>query len=280
THQVITLLKLGDNKVEIPPPPGTPADRVGFSDLVVDADSVIRRNLMLASFSEQEVFVSFSLRLALTYLAPQGITPQNPPQNPSWFQLGKTIFPPLQPTSGGYQTLDAGGYQILLDYSSPTRPARSISFLQALQGNFDRTWVRDKIVLIGTTAPSGKDLFSTPYSASAIVDHQMPGVVLHAQMVSQILRSTLDGKPPFWFFPTWVEAIWIAIWAAMGVSLAWSFNHPLKLAVVLSGSLLLLSGITIGLFFMQAWMPLVAPVMAFVLAGIVIVSYRAYRVSN
>lgn len=280
THQVVTILKLGNGKVEIPPPPGTPADRAGFSDLVVDPDGIIRRNLMLASFSDQEIFVSFSLQLALTYLAPQGITPENPSAHPHWLQLGKTLFPPLQPTSGGYQNLDAGGYQILLDYPSPTRPARSISFLQALQGNFDRNWVRDKVVLVGTTAPSGKDLFSTPYSASAIVDHQMPGVVLHAQMVSQILRSVLDGRLPFCFLPTWIEALWITAWAAIGASFAWAFNHPLKLAVAMTGSLLLLSGITIGLFFMQAWVPLVAPAMALILGSIVMLSYRAYRVSN
>jgi adenylate cyclase len=43
----------------------------------------------------------------------------------------------LQKNSGGYQTVDARGYQILLNYHTPGTIARQISLTQVLQGDIE-----------------------------------------------------------------------------------------------------------------------------------------------
>ena len=55
----------------------------------------------------------------------------------------------------------------MLKYRSAKEVARQVSIRQVLNGEIDPRWVKDKIVLIGTTAPSTRDLFLTPYSPTA-----------------------------------------------------------------------------------------------------------------
>jgi adenylate cyclase len=273
SSHLITITKLGDSDADsIPPPPGVPSEQVGFNDFPTDPDGVIRRSLLFGHRS-----ASFSLRLASSYLKTQGITPTASSINPDDMQFGKVTFIPLSVDSGGYQTNDARGYQILLNYRSRHPIARQVSLEQVLQGQLSPEWVKDKIVLIGTTASSGKDLFYTPYSAGETTAHQMPGVEIHAQMVSQILSAVLNQRPLFWFLPESGEWLWIAAWAGLGGSLAWQVRHPLKLGLGCSAMLIGL-GATSFLWFIQAgWVPVVAPAIAAILTMGTIITHRAQQ---
>jgi CHASE2 domain-containing sensor protein/tRNA A-37 threonylcarbamoyl transferase component Bud32 len=272
---LIVIMRLGNPDTQIPPPPGVPSDRVGFNDFPVDSDGVVRRNLMFASLDE--VYYSFSLRAALAYLKQENIAIQNPSDRPDWVQIGQTVFPPLTPSAGGYQQIDADGYQIMLDYQAATNVARQVSFTEVLNGELEPDWVKDKIVLIGTTAPSAKDLFYTPYSAAQETNHQMPGVVLHAQMVSQLLSSVLDQRSPIWFWSDWVEGLWIAAWAIGSGCVVWFIRRPLVL-VISAGVLLVAIAGTSYLIFAQfhGWVPMTTPMIGSVLAGIGVAAYKVY----
>lgn len=272
---VITEIGPGSN-LRIPPPAGVPAERVGFNDLVVDADQVVRRNLMFASLQDETLY-SFALRVALEYLASEGILPRNSQANPNNLQLGETIFQPLEATSGGYARLDAQGYQALLDYRAPDQAARRVTLSEVLAGQFEPDWVRDKAVLIGTTASSSKDLFYTPFSPGQEADFQMPGVIVHAQMVSQFLSAAIEGQPLFWFWPEWAEILWIGGWAIAGGSFAWFVRRPLILIVGGVGLLVIIGGTTAILFFQHGWIPGVAPATACLVAGLLVVIYRTYQ---
>jgi CHASE2 domain-containing sensor protein len=272
----VAILNLGSaNSTQIPPPPGVPLERVGFNDFVIDPDGTVRRNLMFASLNS-ESYYSFSLQLALQYLAAQGIKPKPNPDNPQLLQIRDVTFPPLQPTSGAYQGADTAGYQILMDYRSAENVAPQVSFTDVLKGNIDPALVEDKIVLIGTTAASSKDLFNTPYTTGQQDDYKMPGVVVHAQMVSQLLSEVLDGRSLFWFWADWVEGVWIAGWAIAGGAVAWFIRHPFVLAVAGVSVIGVLSGASLLIFMQQGWVPVVAPAIAAVLAGGGVVIYRAY----
>ncbi|XGV99536.1 MAG: CHASE2 domain-containing protein [Leptolyngbya sp. BL-A-14] len=278
---LIAITNLGSaNPPTTPAPSEVPLNRVGFNDLVLDPGDVVRRNLLFADSTTANskapfTFYSFSLRLALAYLAPQAIVPRPLPDNPDIFQLGKTQFSPLEKHAGGYQAIDARGYQILLKYRGRTI-ARQVSLSDVLDGKVPPEWVKDKVILIGTTAPSGKDFFSTPYSSASEDTPRMAGVFIHAQMVSQFLSAALDGQPLIWTWPEWIEALWLATWAMLGGILAWYIRQPLVL--VLSGSLLLfsLAIIGFGVFLQQGWLPLVAPALAATATGAMVVAYRAY----
>jgi len=274
---LVAITKLGESAGDrIPPPPGLPAERIGFNDFVIDRDGVIRRSLLFAH-TERETHTSLSLRLAIAYLQPSGIRPRPSPENPDDLQLGASIFLPLQANSGAYQRLDSSGYQTLLDYRARQHPARRVSLSQVLSQEFQPEWVRDKIVLIGTTAPSGKDLFYTPFSAGEAVSHQMPGVIVHAQMVSQFLDAATGARSPFWFWQEWQEWLWIFGWAMVGGAVAWGVRHPLMLGLSSVGLLGLIAGASFGLFLQQGWVPMVAPAIASMMALGMVVAYRAQQ---
>ncbi|MEP0909490.1 CHASE2 domain-containing protein [Leptolyngbya sp. GB1-A1] len=277
----IAIMKFGDRgTIEIPPPPSLPPEQVGFNDLLIDPDNVVRRSLLFGSVP-QGTYPSFALQVALKYLAAQSIQPQASPNFPpdaAVMQIGKTDFVPLEHSFGGYQSNEvAEGYQMLLNYRSPQRPTQTVSFTDVLEGRLDPTLVKDKIILIGTTAPSGKDLFYTPFSAGTATEHQMAGVTVHAQIVSQILSSVLDEVSLFRTLPDWGEILWIGGWAAIGSVLLWTVRHPLKLGAGILIGLGTIAGASSVAFIYYLWIPGVAPTLAFVVAGIGTIAYRTAR---
>ncbi len=270
--KIIAVTSMGNTTDEaVPPPPTIPPERIGFSDLVLDPDGVVRRNLMYANTGET-VLTSFSLNLALAYLADQGIAPTVTPTGE--VQLKQTVFSKLQPNSGGYQTIDASGYQVMINYHSPSHIARQVSLSQVLNGQINPNWVKDKIVLIGVTAPTVKDLFFTPYSATQLGNRQMAGVLIHAQMVSHILSAVNGDRPLFWFWSEWGEVLWIVIWAVLGGVGAWRIHYPLMLGLFAAGMLVLLFGCGIVLFLHSGWIPLATPAIAFIVTGTTVGAYQ------
>ncbi len=267
---VITITNLGDTNAEgVSPIPGLSPEHIGFNDFVIDPDGVVRRNLIYA-YQGQEQYYSFSLRLTLKYLDQQGVTAKVHPN----VQLGNIIFPPLNSNSGGYHNIDSAGNQIMISYRSPKQIARQVSLTQVLRGEFQPEWVKDKVVLIGTTASSLKDLFFTPYSASKSANPAMPGVLIHAQLVSQLLSTTLDRQPIFWFWPEWAEYLWVWTWALIGGVIVWRIRQPLILGVMEVISLGVLCIICFSIFTQAGWIPIIPAMLGFVVTGGSVLAYK------
>ena len=278
---IITACKLreGDNP-GVPPPPGIPKSRVGFIDLLIDpADGVIRRGLLFLTQppanSLCETKFSFAFHLVQHYLEKQGIKPVSTPQNN--FQLGKAVFKPLSPKASGYQHLDAAGFQILLNYRSPDHSTPEVTLTQVLNGQLPPDLVKDRLVLIGVTAPSANDAFNTPYSTGSQHHQKMPGVLVHAQLTSQILSAALDGQPLFWFWPQWSEALWIWGWSLVSGILAWRLQRTVNLLLAEGVGTGVLLGTYWILFTQSGWVPVVPPTLALVFTGSSVLAYRAYR---
>jgi len=233
SDRIITVCKTSDiNHSGVAPPSSVPQNRVGFSDLAVDSDGVIRRALLFVTPGKGncKARFSFSFQLASRYLAKEGIEsykvkssgymglrrmregehPQSSIPNPK-SQIpnlkSQVEFPRLNGDAGGYQGADIGGYQILLNYRSAQDVAQEVTLTQVLNDRVRPEWIRDRIVLIGVQAPSIDDAFYTPYSAVRPQDAKMPGVVVHAQVASQILSAVLDGRPLIWYWPWWGEIL-------------------------------------------------------------------------
>src|SRR4028119_381526 len=277
SNRIITVCKSGSaDNPGTPPPPGVPTDQVAFADQVIDTDGIIRRSLLFiapapantpASSSGANAnsicddsstqLLSLSLQLALRYLQVRKIQPEFTTANE--LKLGSTVFRPLKENDGGYQNADVGGYQIVLNYRSPETVAKQVTLTQVLEGKIDPNWIKDRIVLVGYTAPSKKDDFGTPYSADQQEKFKMPGVVVHAQIVSQILSAVLDKRPLFWFWTEWGEVLWIAGWSLLGGILAWRIRHPAVFGfagVVVVGGLF---GVSFAIFTQAGWVPIAAP---------------------
>jgi len=274
---LIAITKLDDeNDLGVAPPPHVPPERVGFNDIPLDPNNVVRRNLLFAD-TQTETLYSFALRLSLAYLSDRSITPQPGLLNPDYLRLGDAEFVPWEANSGQYQHVDARGYQIMLNYRAGHNLARQVTLAQVLRGEVDPMWVKNKIVLVGTTARSAKDTFLTPYSTAEKQTASMSGVLIHAQMVSQILSAAIDRQPLLWYWDDWTETLWIGAWVLVGASLAWFIRHPLILGLSGAGAIATLQGICYAIFLHQGWVPAISPMVGLVLTVIVVVAYRAQQ---
>src|SRR6476661_19603 len=270
--KVFPITFMGNSKYDrVQPPPNIPNKQVGFNDVVLDPDGRVRRNLMFAA-EGKTTLTSFSMRLAFAYLDSKKIDSKITEKEE--IEANKTVFSKLRSDSGGYQNINAQAYQVLLNYRSAKNIAKSVTLTQVLARKVDPKLVKGKIVLIGVTALTVKDVFSTPYSATARGNRLMPGVLIHATATSQILSAVLEGKGLFWYWDEWQEILWIAVWSAVGGCLAWRVEKSLNLialAISAGGSLF---GFTFFLFMQQGWIPLIAPALALLITAGVAVIYK------
>lgn len=280
SDSIIAICKLsqGNGDTGVAPPPSIAENNVGFSDIVVDTDSIVRRSLLVAipdKASSCRTPFSFAFQLARRYLAAEGIKPEFTATGD--LKIDSTIFRRLQPNSGGYQNVDAQGVQILLNYRAPEQVAPQVTLTDVLQGKVKPEWVRDRVVLIGVTAPSIDDAFYTPYSARIKQNPKMPGVVVHAQIVSDLLSAVLDQRSLLWSWSEPQETLWIWGWALVGGVLFWRIRHPLRLLIGVAIASSSLIGISYGLLTLSGWVPLFAPFLSFTGTGAGILAYISYQ---
>ncbi|BAZ16667.1 serine/threonine protein kinase with Chase2 sensor [Calothrix sp. NIES-4071] len=258
-----------------PPPQGIEAERVGFVDVAEDTDGIIRRNLLLLSPSQScSAEFSFGLQLALKYLEVQNIRAEYINEE---LKLRNIIFKRLQNDFGGYRAADAGGYQVMLNYRS-SKIAEQVTVTDILTDQVKPDLIKNRIVLIGSTAESLKDILKTPYSSGKLDNSgDMAGVEIHAQSVSQILSVVLNGQPLLWSLPEWGEVLLIGGCALIGGLLVWRLQHPLLLAVSGVSIIAVLFGGIFFIFTQAGWVPFVAPALGFVLSSGTMLAYTAYQ---
>jgi CHASE2 domain-containing sensor protein len=90
------------------------------------------------------------------------------------------------------------------------------------------------------------------------------GLLLQAQMVSQIISAVLDSRPLLWVWPDWGENLWIFVWSAVGGVLIWQVRSPLFLCLICSAMLISLLFICWIFLKQGGWVPLVPPALVLV----------------
>jgi adenylate cyclase len=275
SDRIIGITMFGDAaKPAIAPPKALPPEQIGFNDVLVDKDDVIRRILL---YGPKEM-TAFSLQIALRYLRDNKIEEGNSPINPSHMRLGKTDFIPLKKSDGGYHNADTEGYQTFLTYRGNLHSIPMVTFGAVMRGEVSSVQIQNRIILIGTVAESGKDFFSTPYSAGQADERRVPGVMIHAQMVSQFLDVATGERSLRWVWTDLVESLWIAGWAVLGGILAGRSRRPLFLLLATPLSLAGLMGICgLTLYLSSGWIPLVPPGLGFLIAMGSTVAYTAQQ---
>ncbi len=265
----------------IKPPDGVPNERLGFSDVVVDADGVIRRHLFNMNSnldSPCPTEWSLSLQLAIRYLHTQGLQIAPKMTEEQDLQIGnfisKATLKTLDGSSGGYKVIDARGYQMLLNYRS-RQIAQEVPLREILDSQSDSnwsSWVKDRIVIIGVTAPSTKDVKGTPYGVP------MRGVFIQAQMASQIISAVLDKRPLIWVLPGWGDAILIGVWSVVGAVIAWRWRRIIYLSLGIGGSIIIISAGYFLLFWLTGcWLPFVPSVLVVICANGGVLGYVKWQ---
>ena len=121
----------------------------GPVNFVTDQDGVVRSAQPTLKFQDK-IYPSFAYRIAQAAIA-SAKTPQ-------------TTIPPASD---------------LINFRGPPRTYPTVPYYRILRDEIDREFFRDKIVLIGSCAPSLHDLYPTPFSAS----QPMAGVEIQANWV-------------------------------------------------------------------------------------------------
>ncbi|MBE9224283.1 adenylate/guanylate cyclase domain-containing protein [Phormidium sp. LEGE 05292] len=258
-----------------PPPILNEKGQIGANDLPLDTDGKIRRQFLYLHKTE-----SLGLRLALMYLKQEGIGATGDKNNN--LQLGKVVFVPFEANDGGYVRTDAAGYQVILNFRGAGN-FKIVSLLDVLKNRIPNDLMRDRIVLIGSTAESLNDILYTPYSSSFVgIPQRISGVEIHAHLTSMIISAVIDGRPLIKTLPEPLEWLWILCGATIGAVLTWQWRYRGgvgKFSVKRTTSILLVIAgffLTGYLAFLGGWwIPVIPPVVAFVGSASVIISYIA-----
>lgn len=258
------------------PPVLSQQKQVGFNNVVIDTDGKLRRSL-LYWHTNGEARQSLALKLALIYLKSEKITPKQARSNPDYLQFAESVFSRFQANDGGYVRADNKGYQVLVNFRRPGS-FRTVSMADVLANRVNPEWIRDRIVIIGSTAPSLQDFFYNPYSNHLLGGSAtaISGVELNANFVSQILSSTLDRRPLIKTLPDFVEWLWILIWSVLGAEVVWrwrSLKHTSLALLLISVALFTICYLA---FSTGLWLPFVSPLLASIGAAAVIITYLAH----
>jgi CHASE2 domain-containing sensor protein len=261
---------------EIPPPPTLPLEQVGFADAIVDDDSHLRRSLLATPTSKDYKF-SLSLRLAEAYLSQEGIKLENGIKDPEAMRFGDTELPRFFPNSGGYIGADAGGVQVLLNFRSGLNRYRILSLNDIKTGKFNPKWLRDRIVIIGMTAPSIKDSVNT----SAITGIKLRpglayGVEIQAHACSQIISAVLQNRPLLKVWSDGWEYLWILGWGILGIILGRVTQSPFKNLLSVGITTTGLIGVSYLLIILGWWIPVVPTLLVLVINGVGLTAFYQY----
>lgn len=312
-EQLLNMFKTTPNLIGIekllgetiaPPPMLAAQDRVGITDMVLDADGKLRRGLMSVQLESDPppnpdggqkggdpIKLNLAVKLALNYLAAEGISLTPIEGSPGESQLGKTRLIPLDENDGGYAEADLGGYQILLNYRGGLDRFKTVSMTEVLEqaSNLEQEQeqiFRDRIVLIGATSQRFGEMFSTPYDRHLLGNTQRtPGIVIQANFTSQIISAALDGRPMIRVWSQQKKWLWIILWSSIGAIVTSELlettstatkmpRRKLLLVVVALGSLLASSYLA---FLEGSWVPTIAPVTALISSAIAMTAYEHYK---
>ncbi len=266
---------------EIAPPQNLSINNVGFTDLVTDDDGIVRRSLLFAHSEYDKkctTATSFATVLAMSYLEKEGVEPDFPDKQNMILshtknRTLKAHFKSLTSDAGGYKKIDAGGYQIMLNYRHPDRLAPEVTLTQVLTGSVDPKLFKDRLVIIGTKTPSLHSGFYTPYSALPDQPARMSPALIHAQTTSQLISAVLNGRPQIQYLPEATELMWLYIAALVGTVLSAQVRHPLRLVLLEGIALSGFVGVGFGLFQLAVWIPIVSPVSVLVISSISVKIY-------
>ncbi|NJN21246.1 MAG: diguanylate cyclase [Leptolyngbya sp. RL_3_1] len=146
-----------------------------------------------------------------------------------------------------------------------------------LAGNFSEDLIRDRIILIGSIAPSLNDFLRTPYNNSAVTGTtQSPGVMVHTHIASQILSAALDGRALIQVWPNWMEFIWALLWGTAGsLTIIIPLQQNRSILTVFSRTSVPILGLSTGLFlvngllfFNGVWVPTIPALLSLLFSGI------------
>jgi len=209
------------------------AASAGHFNPAVDSDGVVRRVPMLSEYNGA-YYESLSLAMVRTLFGQPKMLPGFAEGSTSgyagleWLELDSPIGTLKIPVDNEVTTL--------VPFRGNTGSYRYISIADVLHGRTELAQLKDKIVLIGTTAPGLLDLRATP------VSEVYPGVEVHANMISGILDQNLKERPAYMMG---AEVVWLLL-TGIALSLWLPQLSPAKAILVIVSIFAITMGMSIA----------------------------------
>lgn len=203
------------------------ADRGGYFDNPLsDDDGIFRRAPMVQSY-QGAIYDSLSLAITQAYLGETLVFGKNQ----EWLYLGDRGFPVDE------------NQAVLIPYRGTEKSFPYVSATDVLNDTVDDPQIlKDKIVLLGTSAPGLFDLRNTP------VQKIYPGVEIHANMISGMLDERFLSRPAYTAAAQLVTLALIAIVMAFLMPLFGAITSILMTMVIMAA----LVGMNLYLWAFQA----------------------------
>ena len=155
------------------------AHATGHINIAPDRDGTVRWASLVLRY-QQLFFPSADLQAARLYLGDPALTLYTTNYGITGIGLGDRTIP-----------TDEYG-RALINYRGPARSFPTYSVADILNGSIDAAQIRDKIVLVGATAPGLGDVRNTPYAV-------FPGVEIRANTIQNLLDGNFIHRPGWMF---------------------------------------------------------------------------------
>jgi adenylate cyclase len=183
----------------------------GHFNPIVDIDGIVRRVPALVEY-DGDYYESLALATLRLYWALQDTPPGKPLRLPGIqaFAANGEATGPLEYLQVGKRLLPVdSGSNMFVPYMGPAGSITYYSMLDLLEKKIDPAALKDKIVMVGTTAPGLVDLRATPVSGI------YPGVEIHANVVAALLNA--DTKADMHHRPQWLIGTELLAFFALGL---------------------------------------------------------------
>ena len=223
----------------------------------VDEDGVVRRVPMLYEY-KGNFYEALSLVMVRTLL---GVEKTKPVFQEDY----DTDYPSLESLSLDFLQIPVDqNIQALVPYRGKERSFRYVSATDVIHGRINKEILKDRIVLVGTTAPGLYDLRTTP------IQKQYPGVEIHANLISGILDENIKQSPAYMNGADFFQLLFIGILLSLLL--------PLLSPVWASFCTLFISALVIGfnLFIWQTYNLVLPLANSVILIALIFVLHMSY----
>ncbi len=233
----------------------------GHFNPVLDIDGIVRRVPMLYEYAGN-YYESLSIAIAKAALGVEELRLHF--EDAPWG---------ASRTYAGLEWLEIGAHRIpvdenvqaLIPYRSRQGGFTYVSATDVLRGAADLppALMRDRIVLVGTTAPGLFDLRATP------VQENYPGVEVHANLITGILDGAIKARPAY---VLGAEAVMLAL-AGLLLALVLPLVSPIQATATYAGATLLLTATNLLVWSNGLVLPLASPLAMMTLQFVLQMSY-------
>ena len=213
-----------------------------------DDDGLVRRIPLLVEY-QGRYYPSLALQVTQQVLGDTGLSMTTARYGEADVRVESLRFGPLQvPVDGALNAI--------VPFRGEARSFSYVSAVDVLQGTVEPSRLKDRIVIIGTSAAGLSDLVSTPVGVS------MPGVEVHANLIT----AMFDDRVPY--APAWSKAVDVLSVLVLGALMLWlgRQGRPARTVIFFGMAFFVITSLNFLAFkFWQLLLPLATPLAALVL---------------